>query len=66
MIRNLVELIANEEDCAYDQECKYGYRVENHAVYCHNEKSKVRKCRFGCFTGGEIPDNKCEFFEQKN
>ena len=34
---NIVELIADADDCAFDQPCAHGYRVETHAVYCHNE-----------------------------
>ena len=43
---NVVELIADQEDCAFDQPCVYGYRVEAHAVYCHNDewKDAPRKC----------------------
>lgn len=33
---SLVELIANNDDCAFDQACVFGRRVEDHAVYCHN------------------------------
>lgn len=33
---NVVEILADEEDCAFDQPCLYGYRVENYKVYCHN------------------------------
>jgi hypothetical protein len=46
---NLVELIAGggEEDCAWDQPCRFGHRVEEHAVYCHNTAWPMapRKCR---------------------
>jgi hypothetical protein len=44
---NLVEMIANQDECAWDQPCAYGYRVEDHAVYCHNEHwlYSPRKCR---------------------
>src|SRR3990167_11162825 len=34
---NLVELIGGEDDCAFDQPCAFGHRVNGHAVYCHNE-----------------------------
>lgn len=45
--RNIVEMIADEDDCAWDQPCVFGYRVDNHAVYCHNDKwlYSPRKCR---------------------
>jgi hypothetical protein len=44
---NLVEMIADQDDCAFDQPCKYGHRVEGHAVYCHNDEwiEGPRKCR---------------------
>lgn len=32
---NLVEVVAGD-DCAWDQPCAHGHRVEQHAVYCHN------------------------------
>lgn len=43
---NVVELAA-DEDCAFDQPCCFGHRVETHAVYCHNEAwpDSPRKCR---------------------
>ncbi len=43
----VVELVADPEDCAWDQPCKYGHRVEHHAVYCHNHNwaDSPRKCR---------------------
>lgn len=48
---NIVELIAMDDgaDCAYDQPCKFGHRVEFHAVYCHNREwnDAPRKCKRG-------------------
>jgi len=46
---NIVELIADSEDCAFDQPCLYGFHVESHAVYCHNSGwlYAPRKCRRG-------------------
>lgn len=48
-ITNLVELAADVSgsDCAFDQVCAHGHRVEGHAVYCHNEAwlNHPRKCR---------------------
>lgn len=43
---NVVELIA-DGDCAADQPCRFGHRVEDHAVYCHNSRwiDSPRKCR---------------------
>ena len=34
---NLVEMVSNEDECAFDQPCHYGNRVGSHAVYCHND-----------------------------
>lgn len=33
---NLVEVMMADDDCAFDQPCKWGHRVDGHAVYCHN------------------------------
>lgn len=33
---NIVEMISGS-DSAWDQPCRYGHRVEMHAVYCHND-----------------------------
>lgn len=61
---NLVELFAGSEDCAFDQPCAHGHRVENHAVYCHNDawKEGPRKCRRTWYTGGEVRDEDCPGF----
>jgi len=53
-----------EYDSAFDQECKYGHRVGGHAVYCHNDKSPYRKCRFGWYSGSENPDHDCLYFKK--
>lgn len=45
---NIVEMIADgDDDCAFDQPCHFGHRVECHAVYCHNDgwPDSPRKCR---------------------
>jgi hypothetical protein len=46
---NVVELATSgaDYDCAFDQPCCFGHRVEDHAVYCHNEgwPDSPRKCR---------------------
>lgn len=61
---NLVELIADEDDCAWDQECAYGHRVEQHAVYCHNPGDDMpRKCPYGWRSGGRYPDCMCPGFK---
>jgi len=47
---NIVEIAtAGDDDCAFDQPCYYGHRVESHAVYCHNETwpDSPHKCRRG-------------------
>lgn len=62
---NLVEMICGGGDSAFDQPCKFGHRVENHAVYCHNDKwaDAPRKCRRTWYTGGEVRDEDCEGYE---
>ena len=70
---DLVEFLISsmEEDNAFDQPCKYGYRVNGHAVYCHNKKWKdaPRKCRRSWYTGNydntnEDSDYACKGFEK--
>jgi hypothetical protein len=62
---NLVEMIADDDECAYDQPCAHGYRVETHAVYCHNKKwlyapSKCRRHGGGSVWGDEPwPHDQC-------
>lgn len=62
---NLVELIADEDECAWDQPCAFGNRVDGHAVYCHNDKwlYAPRKCRRTWYTGGEVKDEDCRGFK---
>jgi len=61
---NLIEMIADPEDCAFDQPCEFGYRVEHHAVYCHSDHpNALRKCRRTWYTGGKIKDEDCEFYK---
>lgn len=64
---NLVEFCAATEDCAFDQPCIYGHRVEDHAVYCHNDhwKDAPRKCRQSWYYGGEkgYEDKDCPGFK---
>ena len=62
---NLVEWIADSDDSAFDQPCRYGHRVEGHAVYCHNDwwPDAPTKCRRTWYTGGEVRDEDCPGFE---
>lgn len=62
----LVEMMAGEDGCAFDQPCKFGRRVESHAVYCHNDGwlYAPRKCRRTWYTGGELRDEDCRGFKQ--
>lgn len=62
---NVVELIASGDDSAFDQPCRFGHRVEGHAVYCHNSRwiDSPRKCRRTWYTGGRIRDEDCPGFE---
>lgn len=57
----LVELVAEPDECAFDQPCAHGHRVECHAVYCHNEEwdDAPTKCRRTWYTGGEERDEDC-------
>lgn len=62
---NVVELIADPDECAFDQVCAFGHRVEHHAVYCQNDdwKAGPRKCRRTWYTGGETRDTDCPGFK---
>jgi len=63
---NIVELLQDDDsDCAFDQPCRFGHRVEGHAVYCHNEDwaDSPRKCRRTWYTNGRIKDEDCPGFE---
>lgn len=59
---NVVEVIADEDNCAWDQPCAFGYRVDLHAVYCHNDKwlYAPRKCRRN---RDDFPHEKCRGFK---
>lgn len=63
---NIVELFVGEDECAWDQPCAFGNRVDGHAVYCHNEKwlYAPRKCRRTWYTGGRVRDEDCRGFKQ--
>ena len=58
-------LLGDPENCKFDQPCKFGYRVEDHSVYCTNEtwKDAPRKCHRTWFSGGEYKDEDCPGFE---
>lgn len=61
---NVVELLT-DDDCAFDQPCRYGHRVESHAVYCHADHwlYSPRKCRRGKqWDGEDWPHEKCPAF----
>ena len=49
---NLVELMADGDECAFDTPCLHGHHVKGHAIYCHNRewKHSPRKCRRGPFS----------------
>ena len=61
---NLVELLADDDECVFDQPCAHGHRVVGHAVYCHNTEwaDSPRKCRRTLYTGGRIRDEDCAGF----
>lgn len=56
---NLVEIVADDDECAFDQPCKYGHRVEHHAVYCHNDRwaDAPTKCRHSWYYGRDAVAN---------
>lgn len=54
---NIVTLLADENDCGYDQVCAYGYRVETHAVYCHHTGWLYAPSK--CKRGGDWPHAEC-------
>lgn len=62
---NLVELVSDSDDCAFDQPCHFGHRVESHAVYCHNDTwvDAPTKCRCSWYTGGKTRDEDCPGFQ---
>jgi hypothetical protein len=62
-IMNLLKMFFNSPDI-FDQECAYGNREPEHAVYCENPDSPYRKCRFGWYTAGEKPDRECPYFKK--
>jgi hypothetical protein len=66
MAFNIVELAtADSDNSAFDQPCRFGHRVEGHAVYCHNDKwdDSPRKCRRSWYTNGRVKDEDCAGFE---
>lgn len=61
---NIVEMMQDaDDDCAWDQPCAHGHRVEYHAVYCHNKRwlYSPTKCRRGNWGSGS-PHDKCPGF----
>jgi len=50
-----------EGEAAYDQSCRFGHRVGNHSVYCHNRtwQEAPRKCPRTWWSGGEDRDEDC-------
>jgi hypothetical protein len=67
MAFNVVELAASIEgdEEAFDQRCRFGHRVDGHAVYCHHDQwdDAPRKCRRTWYTNGRIKDEECAGFE---
>ncbi len=63
MAFNIVELATAGEKSA-PQRCVFGHLVEDHAVYCHNDKwaDGPRKCRRTWYTGGKTKDEDCPGF----
>lgn len=46
---SIVEMVADPDGCAFDQACAWGYRVEQHKVYCHHAKwpDHPNRCPYG-------------------
>ena len=67
MAFNIVELAASTDNeyAAFDQRCRFGHRVDGHAVYCHNDTwdDSPRKCRRSWYTNGKTKDEECAGFE---
>ena len=67
MAFNVVELAASVDgsEAAFDQRCRFGHRVEGHAVYCHNDAwdDHPRKCHRSWYSNGRITDETCAGFE---
>ena len=65
-IFNIVELIDNSGKSGFNQSCRFGYLVEGHSVYCHNEswEGSPRKCDYTWSSGGQYKDEDCEGFEK--
>jgi hypothetical protein len=65
---NIVEQFSDVGHGAFDQACRYGNRVEQHAVYCHNKKWKdaPRKCKRTWYTGGDVKDEDCPGFKSND
>jgi hypothetical protein len=65
-IVNIVEILADDAS-GFNQVCKYGYLVDGHSVYCHNDSwlYAPRKCRRTWYTGGETKDEDCEGFSPR-
>ncbi len=65
MAFNIVEAIAGSDECAFNQRCKFGHLVTDHAVYCHNDAwvDGPRKCRRSWYTNGKVRDEDCPGFQ---
>lgn len=67
----MAELFLMGEDCAFDQKCRFGHRVDGHAVYCHNQDwdDAPRKCRRSWYWGEDhaaregLRDEDCPGYE---
>ena len=49
--------------------CKHGILYkdsEKEVVICDNHKCRDKYCEYGHFTGGQIPDSMCPYFEPKD
>jgi len=73
-IQNNQELVPlmggfSDGDCAFDQPCVFGYRVEGHSVYCDSKNSVYRKCHHSWYYGrstsiiDKCADENCKYFK---
>lgn len=62
---NIVEMVADPDECAFDQPCRFGHRVECHAIYCHNDGwlYAPRKCRRSKDPNDDFAQQKCPGFQ---
>ena len=64
------ELVPMLEGTITNQPCVFGHLVENHSVYCHNNKSPYRKCHCSWYYGRAVSildkcaDEDCKYYKR--